>query len=462
MANERECFFKAEGRVMSRSFFTITILFLTIVATSLFPASADEIDVSDWTSVEIFSNKIFTARCVHKPVASLADKHCVAFEIRNLTDKPLEVSDIWIGAEITISRGDNDEPLGTTSLGGKFSYKQPVPARGRRLMFPGYVSNSQSSLPDHWLNVRGKLRYMITLANGKLFETQPDSAQAKLEFQWRPTTITEQEAMLREVRSLLKDYEHHQKNYLRIYEIMLVPAVKEKLTVKGDFLPALKKSDDFDVRSLLLNRIFPKHANDSEVIAYYREQFQKNPEAVYWDAHHLEVWNDEFLEPLVSGCEKENWNFFWALCYHKSKWQSDPVLVKRISVAFAKHNPVFFSKKLEELPQDELVKWCSALNQVFYIGDRNLIKPLIPALSIKRVANTYSTNDLNGKRVCDRAFLAIVRTLDGENNIKWFVEEGFSGEELLTFLYNPEENYDLCDQAIIRLKKRLETVSYEK
>ena len=138
------------------------------------------------------------------------------------------------------------------------------------------------------------------------------------------------------------------------------------------------------------------------------------------------------------------------------------MLVKRISVAFAKHNPVFFSKKLEELPQDELVKWCSALNQVFYIGDRNLIKPLIPALSIKRVANTYSTNDLNGKRVCDRAFLAIVRTLDGENNIKWFVEEGFSGEELLTFLYNPEENYDLCDQAIIRLKKRLETVSYEK
>ena len=99
---------------------------------------------------------------------------------------------------------------------------------------------------------------------------------------------------------------------------------------------------------------------------------------------------------------------------------------------------------------------------MFYIGDRNLIKPLIPALSVKRITDTGSCTEIGSRRVCDRAFLAIVRTLDGESNIKWFVEEGFSGEDLLILLHKPEENYDLCDHAITRLKKRLETVSYEK
>ena len=450
---------------MSQSFFTIAILFLAIVVNGLSPLRADEIDVSDWTSVEIFSNKIFTARCVHKPVASLADKHWIAYEIQNHTDAPLDVSDIWIEAEITTSRGDNNKPLSTSSLGGSVGYKQPVPARGRRLMFNGaldYASNNLGFPPDHGFNVQGKIRYNIRLAKGKQFETKPNSAHAKLEFHWRPPTDAEQEAMLEEVKSLLKDHEHEEENYFRIDAIMLVTSVKEKLTLKGDLLPALKKSDNLSLRGLLLKSIFPKHANDPEVIAYYREQFQNNPEAVYWDAYNPDVWNGEFLEPLVSGCEKDDWHFFGALCSHRNKWQSDPVLVKRISAAFAKHHSVFFSKKLEELPQDELVNWCQAVNQVHNVGDRNLIKPLIPALSIKRVANTYSANELDGKRVCDRALLAIVRTLDGENNIKWFVEEGFSGEELLILLYQPEKDYDVCDQAIIRLKKRLETVSHEK
>ncbi len=231
--------------------------------------------------------------------------------------------------------------------------------------------------------------------------------------------------MIQEMRQYLAAPGDLERHLFRMSALFKVPQVQENLTLE-DYLPALKASRDSNVRDLLVPNLFARYSDDPRVLAYYREAFQKEPDVVYWDAATVSVWNEEFLEPLVQGCEKDKWHYFSVLSRHSAEWRNRPSYVARVSAALLKHNPIL-RRELRKIPNKELEQWAKAVLEAGEVADPALVELLKPALKDQRQARINNgAGGWNEGRVCDRALTAILQILDGDS---WtaFKEAGITG-----------------------------------
>ena len=425
--------------------FTISIC-LFIFATCFAQVHAEEIDVKDWSSVEILRNETLTARLRYRPVASVADKHWIVFEIENVSDQPLEPSVLWVEAAISTKNLVTDKPLYTGNLGGHLP-APPQIAPGETFQTDGgslkYAAVNLGASQDG-MTVTGKLKYDIQLSEKRFTDYEPG---AEFKFQWRAPNETEIALMTKELKELLGDFDNLEKDHWRVLALMKSKAVVDKLSLTQDYLPVLKETDDTNLRFLLLEPMFAKHADAPEVSNYYREAFKTDPESVYWDGAATNVWHPEFLEPLVQGCEQDKWKYFEVLRRHKKEWHDRPEIVARVSKALLKHHPIL-SQNTEDIPDDDLSKWANAIEQAADVGDKKLVELFKPALSDRRDADIdLGAGGIRKNRVCDSAMLAILTILDGDSFVA-FKKAGYVEWKI-------EDKNKVYDPMIDVLQKRL-------
>ncbi|MDB2687312.1 hypothetical protein N9Y42_08880 [Mariniblastus sp.] len=424
---------------------TISIC-IFIVATCFAQVHAEEIDVTDWSSVEILQNETLTARLRYRPVASVADKHWIVVEIENVSDRPLKPEVIWVEANISTKNLITNKPLYTGNLGGHLP-APPQIAPGETYQTDGgslkYAAASLGALEDG-MTVTGKLKYDIQLGEKRFTDYDPG---AQFKFQWLGPNETEIPLMTKELKALLRDFENLDKNLDRIGTLMKSKIVVDKLSLTEDYLPVLNETGDANLRFLLLEPMFAKYADAPEVSNYYREAFKNDPESVYWDGAATNVWNPEFLEPLVQGCEQDNWKYFEVLRRHKKRWHDRPEIVARVSKALLKHHPIL-SQNTEDIPDDDLSKWANAIEQAADVEDKKLVKLFKPALSDRRDADIcLGAGGIRKNRVCDHAMLAILTILDGDSFVA-FKKAGFVE-------WKVEDKNKVYDPMIVVLQKRL-------
>lgn len=298
--------------------------------------------------------------------------------------------------------------------------------------------------PTNGLRVEVRGSADTQLRDGRRFATPAD--KAFFAFEWRSPSAEEMGGMSRELKQFLATHSDLEKNSERMSALFMVPQVRDSATL-GDLLPAVKASSDAGVRGLLVPHLFAKYSNAPPVLAYYRQAWRKNPDRVWWDAAAPNVWNEEFLEPLVRGCERGKWNYFGVLARHPAEWWNRPSCVARVSTALLKHHPIL-KRDVREIPDKELEQWAKAVQQAGEVGNPALVELLRPALDDRRDAwINYGAGGWDKRRVCDWALIAILTILDGDS---W---AAFKKAGIIS--YRMEEQPKVYDRMIGILKTRI-------
>ncbi len=403
-----------------------------------------------WSSVELLSNGVVSARLVFKQSASLADTNWLALELENHTPQPLKLDQIWI--DLSGTRVDRSSGKVLSTGGGPSGTFPSI-----RTLQPGlhrfygdaleYASVNIGLPPASGLRVEATVNAAVWVRNGVRYDVPRD--KAVFVFEWRYPSAEEIAGMSRELKQHLAAHVDLRNNLLRMAALFLMAQVRDSLTLE-DYLPALKATKDANVRWLLVPQLFARYSNAPAVLEYYREAFQKNPDEVYWDAAGNTVWNEEFLEPLVRGCEQDKWQYFDVLERHPAGWKNRPEFVARISAALLKHNPIL-KRTVRQLPKTELETWAKAVVEAGEVGDLALVELLKPALDDRRDARIdHGSGGVDEGRVCDRALLAILKLLDGDSSVA-FTKAGMTYE-------SEKQRLKVFDRMIGILKGRLKPV----
>lgn len=367
--------------------------------------------------------------------------------MENHTQKPLEFGQTWINLETTRKEIPSGKALVTGGLGGTFRSIKTLPP-GRHRFYGDAFESASANLglpPVTGLRVEVQAKVDTEIKGGKRYKTPPKD-EPSFTFEWRYPSAAERTGMIQEMKQYLAAPGDLEKNCSRMSALFELPQIQESLTAQ-DYLPALKASRLTGLRHLLVSNLFARYSDDPRVLAYYREAFQKEPDVVYWDAA-ISVWNEEFLEPLVQGCEKDKWHYFSVLSRHSAEWRNRPPYVARISTALLKHNPIL-RREVRKIPDKELEQWAKAVLEAGDVADPALVELLKPALKDQRPARIdRGAGGLNEGRVCDRALMAILQILDGDS-WKAFEDAG------ITEWSTEKEGLEAYDRVIGILTERL-------
>lgn len=407
-----------------------------------------------WKSAVLWKNDVVSARILFKPSASLADKEWLGLEFENHTREPLEFGQTWMNLNMTLKEISSGKVLTTSGLSGTVNSIKKLPP-GRHRFFGDtfqYASANMGLPPVTGLSVNVQANIDTEITAGTRYKTPADGAP--FTFEWRCPTADEETGMSKELKTYLANQNDSEKRLPRLSALLKSPRVVESLTLE-DYLPAIKACRDPNFRRLLVPNLFTKYRDDPHVLAYYREAFQNEPEVVVSDAAASNVWNEEFLEPLIQGCEKNRWYCFSVLKWHASEWRNKPSCVVRISAALLKHYPIL-QREVRTIPESELELWAKGVVDASGVPDQSLVDLLKPALEDQRPATIdYGAGGKNAGRVCDRALYAILSILDDD----WwaaFKDAGIAGWS------TEDERRQACDKVISLLNERLKSLPMKK
>lgn len=411
-------------------------------------------EVDSWSTAVLWNSDVVSARLLFKSSASLADKKWLALELENHTQKTLQVGQTRTNISMTLNETTSSDVLMTRELSGVFSSIKTLPPGRHR--FSGetfeFASFNMGLRPVTVLRVKIQPKVEIEIVGGDRYQTPKETPS--FTFGLRNPSETEMTELIQEMKQYLKAPGDLEKNLSRMYALLKMPKVQDGLTL-GDYLPALKDSRYSPVRSQLVRNIFAKYADAPEVLAYYREAFQTEPDKVYWDAANYNIWNEEFLEPLVQGCEKGKWLYFDVLSRHTSEWRKRAPYVARVSAALLKHHPIL-KRQVQTIPDKELSHWATAVLDAGAVADPKLVELLKPALEDKRQARIcLGSGGWHEGRACDRALLAIHKILDGDS---WAAHKAVG----VTGWRTEEERLEAYDQLIVILTERLKSLPVKK
>jgi hypothetical protein len=440
--------YRSSGCLLQRSRFRFLASCSALVAILCGPPRGNTAQARTlgWSSVELLSNEVVSARLVFKQSPSLTDTNWLVLELENHNRQPLELDQVYF----QLSTTQKDLASGKTLFTGGLS---PALRSFTRTLKPGlnpFYADAQVGTglpPANGLRIEAAVYGQVWVRGRRRYDVPRDKAFV---FDWRYPSPEEITAMGRELKQLLGHHSDLDENFFRIAELLPVSQARDSLTL-DDYLPALKATKDWNLRWRLLPHLFAEYSNAPPVLAYYRDAFQKNPQEVDSDASNPAVWNEEFLEPLVRGCEQDKWHYFTSLERHPDAWKNRPEVVARVSAALLKHNPTL-KREVGQVPEAELENWAKAVAQAGEVGDLGLIELLKPALEDRRDARIdRGSGGVDEGRVCDRALHAILKLLDGDS---WtaFKKAG------VTNLSNEADRLKGCDRMIEVLKARLNSL----
>lgn len=431
-------------------------LLACVLAISCCPpdANAGKAEVAGWSTAVLWNSDVVSARLLYKSPTSLADKKWLTLELENHTQKTLQVGHVRTNLNLTLHETTSTDVLMIRELSGVFgSIKRLPPGRHR---FSGeifeFASFNMGLCPLTVLYVKIQPQVEIEIVGGDRYQTPKDTPSFR--FGLRRPSAAEVTELIQEMKQYLTTPGDLEMNLSRMYALFKIPEVQEGLTL-DDYLPALKDSRYSPVRSPLVRHIFARYADAPEVLAYYREAFQTEPDKVYWDAADYNIWNAEFLEPLVQGCEKGKWVYFHVLSRHTSEWRKREPYIARVSAALLKHHPIL-KRQVQTIPDKELEQWATAVLDAGAVADPKLVELLKPALEDQRQARIcLGSGGWNEGRVCDRALLAIHKILDGDS---WEVHKALG----VTGWRTKQERSEAYDRLIKILRERLKSLPVKK
>ena len=414
------------------------------------PTEATDGPAEDWSSVVLWNSDEVSARLFYKASASLADASWLVLELENHTPQPLDFGQTWLSLNSTRKEIPSGKVLATGGgPSGVFSSIKTLPPGRHR--YSGdileYASGNLGLPPAKGLQIEVQVDANTQTKGGKRYQTPADKPTFK--FEWRYPSAEEMTAMSGVLKRYMAAPADIEKHLPRLSALLMAPQVRDSLTL-DDYLPALNAVTDSNTRHLLAPYLFARYSDAPRVLAYYREAFQKHPDVVYWDAASTNVWNEEFLEPLVQGCEQGKWHYFDVLCRHSADWRNKPLEVARVSAALLKHHPIL-QRDARKIPEAELELWAKAVLEAGDVADPALVELLKPALEDQRPARIdYGAGGVNEGRVCDRALFAILKILDGDS---WaaFKKAGITGWS------TEEQRMKACDRVLVILKERLKS-----
>ncbi len=399
----------------------------------------------EWREIFLWKNDRLSARLLFQPTASIADRTWIALELENHTRQPIELGQTWINLSSIPKDDGNAKSECQMSLSGTMpSIKTVPPGRHRYTGNTLQFASSNMVCPGAAAQVDVLVKISTQTKDGQNFETAKGT---NFSFEWRQPTELQLGLMSHELKKHLGSATIPDEDHARIVTLLKTPAVVRSLTV-DDYLTALKSTRNWSLRYVLLPHLFARHGADPKVLEYYREMFQQDPDFIYEDSIIPTVWNQEFLEPLINGCEKGKWVYFTGLSRHVPAWRNDNNAVSRISAALLKHH-VILRRDLKDILENELEAWARAVTDASSVPDPKIVNLLKPALDDQRHADIdLGSGGIQEARVCDRALVAILTILDGD----WwtsFKAAGISGWKTKT------ERESAHDHVIKILKTRL-------
>lgn len=398
----------------------------------------------EWNHVVLWKDDVLSARLLFKPQVSLADQGWIELELHNQTQQPIELSQTWVHLWTPGSPEDDPHPNCRIGLSGVMpSLKKVPPGRHRYGGGPLEFASVSNSCTADKVPIELRVKISMETADGRTFATAKEAA---FSIEWHQPTAEQLRKMSEELKRRFGAQEIPYEDYARITTLLKAPMVVKSLTVE-DYLSALK-TRHWSLRYELLPYLFAKHADDPKVLEYYREMFKQEPDFISHDAISPAAWNDEFLEPLVRGCERGKWTYFAGLTRHVPKWRDNEMVVSRVSAALLEHHAIL-RRDIDKIKESELDTWSRAVWDASNVPDPKLVKLLQPALDDHRNANVdLGSGGINEARVCDRALDAILTILDGDPWIT-FKAAGISGWK------TREEGEAAYDRVIDIVKARL-------
>jgi hypothetical protein len=366
----------------------------------------------EWSQVVLWKSDSLSARLLFQPTVSIADRSWIALELENHTQQPIELGQTWISLSTASKDDGNAKSDCQIGLSGTMpSIKTVPPGRqrydGDTLRFA--VTNTVCSGAETRVDVL--VRISTQTKGGQSFETATGTT---FSFERRPPTEAQLKLMSDELKRQLVDAAFPDADGARLLTLLSAPTVVQTLTV-DDYLSTLKVTRNWNLRYLLLPHLFARHAEDPKVLEYYRKMFQQHPDLVYEDASIPTVWNKEFLEPLVKGCEQGKWRYFTGLSRHVPAWRNDNNAVSRVSAVLLNHHAIL-KRDIKDIPENELVNWAKAVRDASSVPDPKIVNLLKPALDDQRRADIdLGSGGIQEARVCDRGLVAILTILDGDS-----------------------------------------------
>jgi hypothetical protein len=399
----------------------------------------------EWSQVALWKSDRLSARLLFKPTVSVADKSWVALELENHTQQPIELGQTWVSLKTDSKEGGNTTPECQISVSGAMRSINTVPPGRHRYDGNTFRFTSTNTVcSGNGTRVDVLVEISTQTKEGQSFET---AKQTTFSFELRQPTEAQLRLMSDELKKHLNAAAISDEDDIRIVTLLAAPAVVQSLTV-DDYLSALKVVRNWSLRYVLLPHLFTRHAEDPKVLEYYREMFKQNPDSIYEDSVIPAVWNKEFLQPLLAGCEQGKWGYFRGLSQHVPMWRNDANALSRVSAVLLKQHPIL-QRDLKDIPNNELEKWARAVTDASSVPDPKIVNLLKPALDDQRPANIdLGSGGIQEARVCDRAAVAILTILDVDS---WtaFKAAGIAGWK------TKAERESAHDRVIKILKERL-------
>lgn len=396
-----------------------------------------------WQTIPLMTNEYLSARMQVLRVASAADEDWMVLEIENVTGKPLSIQQTWFDLEAERRDPITDKLLASGGLTPGSVFAGVITSGVLRVsssIWPA-VSAGLGCPPKAGIKIVATARLDLMTGNG--YFTSPACGFV---LNWKYPDAAGIAAMRTRVKQLLQNPQYQFAHGHQLRSLFAIPEATEDLTAR-ELLAALRpRQNSVDGRNLIANQLGRRFANDPNVIAFVCEDLKKGKMD---DVLSQGIWNPAFVSILVANFEMNGdpATLGYVLGPHRVDWASDTQTVARLSAALLKHRPLL-ATNVNQLGTNDLFAWGACAHEAAIVGDRELVKILVPALDDQRMAIHPHENQManipDRRRVCDHALEAIASIMGISIWQEYGLRRGRSGLEPVT----------ACDRAIADLKKR--------
>lgn len=397
-----------------------------------------------WQTISLMTNEYLSARLQVLRVASAADEDWMVLEVENVTGKPLSIQHAWFDLEAERRDPATDKLLAVGSLTPGSVFSGVITSGVLRVssnIWPA-VADGLGCPPENGIKIVANARLDFMTGNGHF-----SSPACGFVLNWNYPDTAGIAAMRARLKQLLQNPQYQFAHGRHLGALFAIPEATEGLTA-SELLAALKlRQNSVDGRNLVANQLGRRFVNDPDVIAFVCEDLRKGK---IDDVLGQGFWHPVFVPILVDNFEKNGdpATLAYVLGQHRVDWASDTQVVARLSAALLKHRPLL-AKNVNQLGTNDLFAWGTCAHEAAIVGDKELVKILVPALDDQRMAihphENRMANIPERRRVCDHALEAIASIMGISIWQEYGLRCGRSGLELLAD----------CDRAIADLKKRV-------
>lgn len=423
----------------------LSLLCLCLLFNAFALAATDQ-----WTTMEEESQGNLSVKLEVREQANPSMEEWLGLTLINHGDKDLAIEQAYYRLELRAYEGKNKAPIKT----GQFSAATPADFTGRSpvpslvavpTLAPGTtLTRSSISVQAAALlgypskapmKVRALLYLDLQVADKK--STRIEWPELEFTFMWYPPSPTEEQAAAQQLQALLYRPASTPFQHQQLQKLLYNPAVKNQLELETLIKAIQIRKGKEDGRLAIvqyLNAYFPK---EEKLLQHYRKLlFKKDYQALADLSAAPAIWDDRFLEPIISWFQQGNsgamFHIMDMMYAHRKNWiQKEAIATIFSDLILYRYEEIIY-KHHTELSDRELLVWSSAAQLLGKTGNPEVKEILSPFLRCKTriVPKDFTLTPHNGSippplRITDVALEGLLQ-LEGIDLEKTYRETGYA------------------------------------